>query len=219
MDAIITGSGDLGGAHKEYQGRLAAVTANPNITEAELDALPTASVHAMSPLSGGAWAGWEPWQKDGSSKITHEMAKQMSGDSGKTAAHTDSFQTMGEVYTALQNASKPSQQTTVTQTAPPGFNQSDLDAWWAGVDKPWLTKKDEDSTWDQFTKFTEALGKLGGFGGGGGYQYPMYGYGGGNPGGVASANPYGNMMQYMNAFKSLSGDNDATVKTNLANLS
>ena len=62
-------------------------------------------------------------------------------------------------------------------------------------------KKGSTDKWDQFTSFMKELSGLQGMFGGGGY--PSMGYGGYNPGGVAAANPYKNMMNFMNAFKNM----------------
>ena len=92
-----------------------------------------------------------------------------------------------------------------TQTPSDGLTQADLDKWWAGIDKSaWTGGADKQSSkCDDFTSFMGALQPF--FGGGGGYNYPSMGYGGYAPGGVASANPYGNMMNFMNAFKNIGG--------------
>ena len=60
-----------------------------------------------------------------------------------------------------------------------------------------------DNSFDQFLKFMTALSGIDGLFGSSRYSYPNMGYGGGAPGGVAAANPYQNMMGFMNAFKSL----------------
>ena len=91
----------------------------------------------------------------------------------------------------------------VTNT-PSYLTQDDLTSWWDGLDKPWETN--QNSKWDDFTSFMTALAPfMGGMGMGGGTGYPSMGYGGYAPGGVAAANPYGNMMNFMNAFKSIGG--------------
>lgn len=73
---------------------------------------------------------------------------------------------------------------------------------WASEDD-YLKSKKTGSTdkWDQFTSFMKELNGMQGMFGGGGY--PSMGYGGYSPGGVAAANPYKNMMNFMNAFKNM----------------
>ena len=96
---------------------------------------------------------------------------------------------------------------------PSYLTQDDLTAWWDALDKPWETN--QNSKWDDFTDFMTALAPF--MGGGGGYGYPSMGYGGYAPGGVAAANPYGNMMNFMNAFKSIGNTGtgtDSTLTTN-----
>jgi hypothetical protein len=77
--------------------------------------------------------------------------------------------------------------------------------------------------WDNFMSFMTQLQGLQGLfgGGGGGYGYPSMGYGGYAPGGMVSANPYGNMMNFMNAFKNTrsgsGGASDAQLTTGSLN--
>lgn len=93
-------------------------------------------------------------------------------------------------------------------------NNIDLDAWWAGIDKPWLTKTDDTTTSnnDDFMKLMMFMAMMRPQGGGwGGSQY---GYGGLNPGGVQSAyNPMANLSGYMDAFKTLPGISTSTIST------
>ena len=96
---------------------------------------------------------------------------------------------------------------TSTTAAAKGLTLDDLNSWWD-------TKESSKPKADKFDQFTEFMGLLGGMGGG------MFG-GGGVPGfasgGVAAANPYNNFMGFMNAFKSLSG-NDSTQGITTGNL-
>jgi hypothetical protein len=80
------------------------------------------------------------------------------------------------------------------------------------------TSTSSDNSFDQFMKFMTALSGVQGMFGGGGTSYPAMGYGGSAPGGVAAANPYKNMMGFMNAFKSMGSGGDATT-SNLLNQS
>ena len=97
-----------------------------------------------------------------------------------------------------------------TTNTPSYLTQDDLTSWWDALDKPWETN--QNSKWDDFTDFMTALAPFMG-GSGGGYGYPSMGYGGYAPGGVASANPYGNMMNFMNAFKSIGNTGTGTGST------
>ena len=86
-----------------------------------------------------------------------------------------------------------------------GLTLADLDAWWAALDKPWLTNNNQTNDFDQFTKFLTALSGMQGLFGGGGGAYGYGGYGGFNPGGVAQASGADQMINFMNAFKGLKG--------------
>ena len=76
------------------------------------------------------------------------------------------------------------------------------------------TSTTSDTSFDQFMKFMTALSGMGGMFGG--TSYPAMGYGGSAPGGVAAANPYKNMMSFMNAFKNMDSSSNATT-SNLLN--
>ena len=93
----------------------------------------------------------------------------------------------------------PVDQTPVDQTPTPnaGLTLDDLNSWWEGK------QSNQPNQFDQFKEFMGMLGDMPGMSGGYGYGYPNMGYGGSNPGGVAAANPYGNMMSFMNAFKNM----------------
>ena len=73
--------------------------------------------------------------------------------------------------------------------------------------------------WDDFLEFLTAINSMGGMFGGGGY--PGVGYGGFSPGGVAGAsNPYGQMINFMNAFKGIgdTGTGSTANRTTTGNL-
>tara|TARA_R100000664_G_C2756792_1_gene144774 strand:- start:2514 stop:3317 length:804 start_codon:yes stop_codon:yes gene_type:complete len=89
------------------------------------------------------------------------------------------------------DASSPSQPE--QQPASSGLTVDDLNSWWD-------TKQGKQP--DKFDQFKEFIEMMAGFGSSR-YSYPNMGYGGMAPGGVAAANPYQNMMGFMNAFKSL----------------
>ena len=93
---------------------------------------------------------------------------------------------------------------TDTKNTPAGLTLDDLNSWWEGK------QNNQPNQFDQFKEFMGMLGDIPGMGGAYGYGYPNMGYGGGAPGGVAAANPYGNMMSFMNAFKNMgSGGSDS----------
>tara|TARA_B100000214_G_scaffold226512_1_gene164982 strand:- start:3080 stop:3868 length:789 start_codon:yes stop_codon:yes gene_type:complete len=97
------------------------------------------------------------------------------------------------------------------------LTSDDLTSWWDALDKPW-----ENKTGGKFDQFKEFMGLLSGmnFGGGGNTMWPQYGYGGygQGPGGVQSANPFGNFMNFMNAFSNIgSGDSSSSNVTNQQN--
>lgn len=105
--------------------------------------------------------------------------------------------------TQQQTQQQPVQQA-VQQAASSGLTLDDLNSWWDGK------QNNQPNQFDQFKEFMGMLGDMPGMGGGYGYGYPNMGYGGGAPGGVAAANPYGNMMSFMNAFKNMgSGGSDS----------
>ena len=217
---------------KEYTDRAAAVKANPNITEAQLDALPSAWVSPFHAGSGSAVAGWKPGDK-----ITAAMANSITSDptvknhnygdqTNKTVldvnkAHgvIDSTGGVGVIGGVKGTAADSTTDTTTGTTT--GLTTADLDKWWKALDKPWLTSTDTttDTTtnnntggMDDFMKLMMFMSLMrpqgGGYGGGG------YGYGGLNPGGVQSAyNPMANLSSYMNAFKTLPGLSSSTIST------
>tara|TARA_R100001443_G_scaffold43792_2_gene56803 strand:- start:916 stop:1749 length:834 start_codon:yes stop_codon:yes gene_type:complete len=206
-------------ASTEFQNREKAIKANPNITEKELDMLPSAYVSPMSPFSGGSWAGYKPGDK-----ITTEMANQMSGNSGTTEKYTDSFKSMADAYknfgtTETKTVDGGTQNTTATtSTNSGGLTMDDLNSWWGGLDKPWLKQQESQTNkFDQFMEFMKAMQGMGGMFGQ--TSYPNMGYGGYAPGGVAAANPYKNMMSFMNAFKSSNQANTEKTTSNLLNQS
>ncbi len=199
---------------KEYKDRAAAVKANPNVTEAQLDALPSAYVSAFHPGSGSAVAGWKPGDKPTQATAAATQGNYSDATNknvGQVNAANNVIDSTGGVGTigGVQGTgaiSGPGQgQSPAAPAAAAGLTQADLDKWWAGIDKSAWTGggTKQSSKWDDFTSFMSALGPL--MGGGGGYNYPSMGYGGYAPGGVAAANPYGNMMNFMNAFKSVGG--------------
>ena len=215
---------------KEYKDRAAQVKANPNVTEAQLDMLPSAYVSAFHPGSGSAVAGWKPGDP-----ITQAIAnavttntKNADGTTNTAANYSDQTnKTVFDVNTANNVIDStggvgviggvegtPADSTVNTTT---GLTQADLDAWWQGLDKPWLTSTDDTTTtntdgMDDFMKLMMFMSMMrpqgGGYGGG------QYGYGGLNPGGVQSAyNPMANLSSYMDAFKTLPGISTSTIST------
>tara|TARA_B100001113_G_scaffold99210_1_gene80033 strand:+ start:438 stop:1577 length:1140 start_codon:yes stop_codon:yes gene_type:complete len=208
---------------KEYKDRLAAKTANPNVTEAQLDSLPSAYVSPFHAGSGSAVAGW----KDGD-PLTEATAAASQGNYsdatntnvGQVNAANNVIDSTGGVGTIGgvkgTGATSGPGQGQAAAAAAAGLTMDDLNKWWEGIDKSAWTggggqQEQSSSKWDDFTSFMGALQPF--FGGGGGYQYPSMGYGGYAPGGVASANPYGNMMNFMNAFKSIGGSGGGTANS------
>ena len=202
---------------KEYKDRLAAKTANPNVTEAQLDSLPSAYVSPFHAGSGSAVAGWKPG--DGPSASTaSNYSDQTNKNVGQVNAAHNVIDSTGGVGTigGVQGTgaiSGPGQGQ--SPAAATGLTMDDLNKWWEGIDKSAWTgggqQEKSSSKWDDFTSFMGALQPF--FGGGGGYHYPSMGYGGYAPGGVAAANPYGNMMNFMNAFKSVGGSGGGSGST------
>tara|TARA_E500000305_G_C3987053_1_gene219952 strand:+ start:356 stop:1189 length:834 start_codon:yes stop_codon:yes gene_type:complete len=211
----------------EYKNRAAYKKANPNATEAQLDANispgggkldPNAKIGHEAPTFAADNTWSSPLMTKGNNTWTDELTNiykdlKIGGasETGKphynTAAGTNYGEyTVGKTHDSVGKPWSPGggSQTPPGQTPATGLTQADLDKWWAGIDKSaWTGGGQQSSKWDDFTSFMSALGPM--MGGGSGYGYPNMGYGGYAPGGVAAANPYGNMMNFMNAFKSVGG--------------
>ena len=199
---------------KEYTDRLAQVKANPNVTEAQLDMLPSAHVSAFHPGSGSAVAGWQP----GDPLTEATAAATQSNYSDQTNKNVFDVNTANNVIDSTGGVGviggvegTPAGPTVNTTT---GLTQADLDSWWEGLDKPWLNTDTNTGTGsdDQFMKMMMFMAMMRPQGGGGGFG--QYGYGGMNPGGVQSAyNPMANLSGYMDAFKTLPGVSTSTIST------
>jgi len=195
---------------KEYTDRAAQVKANPNVTEAQLDMLPSAHVSAFHPGSGSAVAGWKP----GDPLTEATAAATQSNYSDQTNKTVFDVNTANNVIDSTGGVGviggvegTPADSTVNTTT---GLTQADLDSWWEGLDKPWLNQTNTSGGMDDFMKLMMFMSMMrpqgGGYGGG------QYGYGGLNPGGVQSAyNPMDNFQGYMDAFKTLPGISTSTI--------
>jgi len=218
----------------EYKNRAAYKKANPNATEAQLDANispgggkldPNAKIGNEAPTFAADNTWSSPLMTKGNNTWTDELTNiykdlKIGGasETGKphynTAAGTNYGEyTVGKTHDSVGKPWSPGSGNTGTGNTgtgntgtgtATGLTQADLDKWWASIDKSaWTGGGQQSSKWDDFTSFMSALGPM--MGGGSGYGYPNMGYGGYAPGGVAAANPYGNMMNFMNAFKSIGG--------------
>tara|TARA_Y100001938_G_scaffold65791_1_gene91366 strand:+ start:517 stop:1365 length:849 start_codon:yes stop_codon:yes gene_type:complete len=212
---------------KEYKDRAAQVKANPNVTEAQLDMLPSAYVSAFHPGSGSAVAGWKPGDP-----ITQAIAnavttntKNADGTTNTAANYSDQTnKTVFDVNKAhnvidstggvgvIGGVTGTGANSNVNPTTTTGLTTADLDKWWKALDKPWLKQTTTSDGTDDFMKLMMFMSMMrpqgGGYGGG------QYGYGGLNPGGVQSAyNPMANLSSYMDAFKTLPGISTSTIST------
>ena len=181
---------------KEYTDRLAAVTADPNITEQKLDALPSAYISPFNANSGSAVAGWQPGDP-----LTQATADAVSTGGSSSSNYADQV-----------NKTPGGDDGDSTTPAPASWwsQYADLDAFKKALGT------NQSGGMDDFMKFMMLMSVMrpgGGFGGGG-YGGSQYGYGGLNPGGVQAAyNPWENIQSAVTAFKTLPGIGTGTINT------
>ena len=203
---------------KEYKDRLAAKTANPNITEAQLDSLPSAYVSPFHAGSGSAVAGW----KDGDALTSSIAAATQGNYSDQTNKNVFDVNTANNVIDStggvgvIGGVEGTAANSNAGTGDPKYLTSQGLTDWWDKLDKPWLTQADDTTTntgsSDDFMKLMMFMAMMRPQGGGGGFG--QYGYGGLNPGGVQSAyNPLDNLSGYMDAFKTLPGLSSSTIST------
>ena len=202
---------------KEYTDRAAAVAANRNITEAQLDMLPSAYVSPFHAGSGSAVAGWQPGDPltqaianavttnttnaDGTTNTAANYADQTNNTVFDVNTANNVIDSTGGVGVIGGVAGTPADSTVNTTT---GLSTDDLNTWWNNLDKPWLNQTNTSGGMDDFMRFMMFMSMMrpqgGGYGGG------QYGYGGLNPGGVMSAyNPMDNIQSAISSFQSIPG--------------
>ena len=230
----------------EYKARSDYRTANPNATEADLDAHispgggrldPNAAIGYEAPTFAADNTWSSPLMTSGNNTWTDELENIYRdlkiGGASETgsphyntapAANTGAYNvgvTHDSVGNPITNTGGGSNDNNNNNTGDNNNNNNNTNTSWldqyadidAFKDALGLNQTQTNSKWDDFNDFMTALGPF--LGGGGGYSYPSMGYGGYSPGGVASANPYGNMMNFMNAFKNMNqGSNNSSLQTN-----